>query len=130
MIFVVDTQVWLWANLDRSRLRKRALGLLEDSDNVIYFSTVSAAEIAIKHSLGKLSLPAAPAEYVPVRVASGGFRILRLELGHALGVARLPLHHRDPFDRLLIAQARSQRVPIMTSDPRFSQYEVEVILAA
>ncbi len=96
-------------------------------ENELFLSAASAWEIAIKYSLGKLRLPMEPTEYVRSRLAP----TLTLELSvthtHALRVAHLPLHHRDPFDRLLIAQAQLEGMGLMTSDPRFAAYDVEVL---
>jgi PIN domain nuclease of toxin-antitoxin system len=93
----------------------------------LYLSAASAWEIAIKSSLGRLHLPMAPAEYVRTRLLQSQTLPLAITHEHALRVASLPAHHRDPFDRLLIAQAQLEGLVIMTSDAQFSAYAVGVI---
>lgn len=114
---------------DPARLGARARAAILDTGNELLLSAASSWEIAIKYGLGKLSLPQPPQAYVPDRVAATGVIPLAIEHSHALAVAALPRHHRDPFDRLLIAQAQLEKVPIMTSDSAFRPYGVRVIPA-
>ena len=100
--------------------------MVSDPSNELFLSAASAWEIAIKFVLGKLPLPLPPAEYVPRRLESSGTLSLPVETRHALRVADLPSHHRDPFDRLLIAQAQLEKLPILTSDQAFDAYDVDV----
>jgi PIN domain nuclease of toxin-antitoxin system len=123
---LLDTQCWLWLQVSPERLSPAALKVAESSDNELLFSAASSWEIAIKNALGRLPLPAPPADYVPERMRSSGVVALPISHAHALQVASLPHHHRDPFDRLLIAQAQVERVPILTADPVFDRYEVTV----
>jgi PIN domain nuclease of toxin-antitoxin system len=111
------------------RFSARGRRIVEATDNVLYLSAASLWEIAIKHGLGKLRLPEALAEYIPSRVALLGVQPLAIEHSHALRVATLPPHHRDPFDRLLVAQAQAEALPILTSDPLIGKYDVDVIAA-
>jgi PIN domain nuclease of toxin-antitoxin system len=127
MKILLDTQCWLWMSLAPQRFSLRALEAVEDRDNVLYLSAVSAWEIAIKHALGRLRLPESPVTYVPSRVAALGIQPLAIEHTHALRVCELPPHHRDPFDRLLVAQAQLEDLPILTADPVFGRYDVETI---
>lgn len=129
MRLLLDTHVWLWMQAEPEKLGERALELLDDEANDLVLSAVSAWEIAIKHALGKLELPSPPEAYVPDRMASSGVSALAVSHVHALGVASLPRHHRDPFDRLLISQATIERLPVLTADPVFEQYRVEVVAA-
>ena len=129
MNILLDTQCWLWMALSPDRLSASACALVETGDNELYLSAASAWEIAIKHSLGKLRLPEPPARYVPSRLDVLRTRPLPIEHSHALHVATLPDHHRDPFDRLLIAQAQLEELPILTADPVFARYEVTTIAA-
>src|SRR5512134_3161653 len=98
--------------------------LLLDPSNELFLSAASAWEIAIKYALGKLPLPTPPAEYVSSRMQAGGIVGLPVYPVHALRVADLPLHHRDPFDRLLIAQAKLEKLTILTGDSQFRPYDV------
>lgn len=129
MRVLLDTHVWLWLQTSPERLSERSLDLLADPANELLLSAASAWEIAVKVGLGKLSLPAAPADYVPRRLATSGTTALPVELRHALHVATLPRHHRDPFDRLLVAQAQVEGMPLMTADPQLSAYDVEILSA-
>ena len=129
MRILLDTQCWLWMSLSPDRFSPRARRLVADRENVLYLSAASAWEIAIKCNLGKLRLPEAPAAYVPARVAAMGIQPLAIEHQHALHAGTLPPHHRDPFDRLLIAQAQLGDVPILTADPLIALYDVATIAA-
>ena len=111
------------------RLRDESRRLLASSDNEIFVSAASSWEIAIKYSIGRLPLPAEPAVLVPRWLAESRVSSLWIEHSHALQVAKLPAHHHDPFDRMLIAQAQVESLPILTSDPQFAAYDVEVIHA-
>lgn len=97
------------------------------ADTDLFLSAASSWEIAIKYSLGRLRLLAPPAEIIPALLAQTRTSPLPIEHSHALRVADLPLHHGDPFDRILIAQAQVERLSILTADPQFSTYDVEVI---
>ena len=127
MRILLDTQCWLWMAASPERLSERARGLVQSTANELLFSAASAWEIAIKHALGKLQLPEPPPRYVPSRADRLRTSPLAIDQGHALRVALLPPHHRDPFDRLLVAQAQSEDMPILTADPVFGRYDVEVI---
>jgi PIN domain nuclease of toxin-antitoxin system len=129
MRVLLDTQCWLWMTLSPERFSARARALVEARENVLYLSAASAWEIAIKHALGKLRLPEPPVTYVPARVAALGVQPLAIEHQHALHVATLPAHHRDPFDRLLVAQAQLDDLPILTADPAIGVYDVTTIPA-
>ena len=126
---LVDTQCWLWWFLEPERLAARARRLMADRRNVLYLSAASAWEIAIKCALGKLRLPDPPLEYVPGRLAAEGMASLPIEQSHALHTGTLPGHHHDPFDRLLVAQAQLERLPIITADRQLVAYDVRVVWA-
>src|SRR6266850_5077428 len=111
MRILLDTQAWLWMQASPARFSKAALAALEDPGNELLFSAASAWEIAIKFALNALLLPMPPAEYVPTRMESSGVIGLPVLHVHALRVATLPPHHRDPFDRLLIAQSQVEGLP-------------------
>jgi PIN domain nuclease of toxin-antitoxin system len=126
---LLDTQVWLWMQASPERFNDHARSLVEDPASTLMLSAASSWEIAIKHRLGKLELPEPPDVYVPDRMRSGGVTALPVEHSHALRVSRLEPHHRDPFDRLLVAQALVEHVPILSADPVFARYGVEHVEA-
>lgn len=126
MKLLVDTQCWLWMLSDPDRLSRRARRLIGMPGRKLYLSAASAWEIAIKHGLGKLELPADPVEYVMSRLERSGMIPLPIKHLHALGVARLPPHHRDPFDRLLVAQAQVEELTLLTSDRQLESYDVRI----
>jgi PIN domain nuclease of toxin-antitoxin system len=126
---LLDTQCWLWMAAAPERLSSQARALVEPSDHELLLSAASAWEIAIKHALGKLTLPEPPSRYVPSRLDSLRTTPLPIQHDHALRVASLPPHHRDPFDRLLVAQAQIEGIPILTADAVFAKYDVSVIAA-
>lgn len=129
MRILLDTQCWLWMQAEPTRLSARSRKLIVEPTNELFLSVASVWEIAIKTELGKLKLPVPVDEYVTSRLARQSVRSLPIEQAHALRVALLPRHHRDPFDRILIAQAQVESVPILTSDPAFRAYDAEVIPA-
>lgn len=129
MRLLLDTHVFLWATAEPERLNPRTRRLLERRENELLLSAVSAWEIAIKFGLGKLTLPLPPAEYVPSRMALLGLAPLLIDHSHALKVAGLPAHHRDPFDRLLVAQAMLERVALVTADPLLKPYGIKIMWA-
>jgi len=128
MKILLDTQVWLWMASAPERLTS-SRSLIDDLGHELLLSAASAWEIAIKQSIGKLKLEEPADRFVPSRSALLRTWPLAIEEGHALRVALLPMHHRDPFDRLLIAQAQLEHLPILTADPVFSRYDVTVIAA-
>lgn len=127
MRVLLDTHVWLRWICEPEKLPPKALALMESGENELLFSVASSWEIAIKYALGKLPLPEPPDRFVPPRLMRDRIATLHIEHRHALHVASLPPHHHDPFDRILIAQARIEGIPILTADPKFGAYEVEVL---
>jgi PIN domain nuclease of toxin-antitoxin system len=126
---LLDTHVWLWLLME-PRLSPAATSLLETTANELLLSAASAWEIALKHAAGKLKLPETPERYLPDRMQRTNVLPLHITHQHATRAGGLPLLHRDPFDRLLIAQAGLEDLPIMTADPRFAAYGIRVIVAA
>jgi len=125
---LLDTHTFLWASADDRRLSDSARGLIEDPTNTVYLSVVSAWEIAIKFARGRIpELTASPESYVPARVSDYSMEILPMLMPHAFRVAHLPHVHRDPFDRMLIAQAQVEGLPVVTSDTNIARYDVQVI---
>lgn len=129
MKVLVDTHCWLWSLAEPDRLSAEAKRLLGSRRNVLFLSAASAWEMAIKVAIGKLDLPEPVETYVPTRMAQQGVMPLPISHAHALRVSTLPNHHRDPFDRLLVAQSQTEKLPILTADPVFERYGVEVIPA-
>ena len=127
MKVLLDTQTWLWLQDRVGRFSYSTLEILQDPETDRILSMASVWELSIKFALGKLRLPEAPDRYVPDRLALSMTRILPIELRHAVHVAQLPPHHRDPFDRMLVAQALIDRMPVVTADRRFTAYGVEVL---
>ena len=127
MSILIDTHVFLWAAGVGRRLSASAKTLLQDPEEPIFFSAASAWEIAIKWSRGRLELPGPPADIVNSIVSAAGFSHLPVTIRDALAVASLPRHHNDPFDRLLVAQARTNGFKLMTADPVLEGYDVDVI---
>lgn len=121
--------MWLWALIDPERLPADIMTRLDDPDSTLLLSAASAWEIAIKYRLGKLALPQPPDVFVPERMQQTGTVALAAEHEHVLRVADLPDHHRDPFDRLLIAQAQSLSIPLISADRQLAAYDVELIPA-
>ena len=124
MRLLLDTHVVLW-QLEGSRTLSRAARRAIADATELAFSVVSFAEVGVKAAIGKLAVPSDFHEHV----LRSGVRVLGLAPDHGLAVAELPVHHRDPFDRLLIAQARSEGLAIVTGDVRFAAYDVPVVPA-
>lgn len=122
MRLLLDTHVVLW-ELEGSRRASHAAQEAIEQASELLFSVVSFAEIGIKAAIGKLSVPRDLREHV----LASGLEILRLDAHHGLAVADLPMHHRDPFDRLLVAQARAEDLTIVTADPRIASYDVTLV---
>ena len=129
MRLLVDTHCWLWMSVAPERIARNALRYLTKDQNELLLSAASVWEIVIKYSLGKLTLPVAPSELVPQLMTDTRTYPLAIQHNHAFRVGQLPLHHKDPFDRLLIAQAQVESIPIVSHDPIFRRYNVKVISA-
>ncbi|OWY59525.1 PIN domain nuclease [cyanobacterium TDX16] len=127
MTLLLDTQVWLWMLTTPERLSPVARGIVEDEGSDLLLSAASSWEISIKNALGKLPLPEPPDLFVPSRISATGVRPVAVEHAHALRVATLPMHHRDPFDRLLVAQAIELSAPLITADQALAAYEIDIV---
>ena len=121
MKFLLDTHLLLWAAGQPERLSKPARELIENPDNTLYFSAASIWEIAIKSSLGREDFKA-DSRLIRRGLIDNGYREVAISSEHAAGVQALPLIHKDPFDRLLIAQSLVEGMPLVTVDPILSQY--------
>ncbi len=127
MRILLDTHAFLWWISDSPELSDAAREAIADGRNAPIFSAVSGWEIVVKAGLGKLELPDSPAKFVNEQLSHNGLEVLPIHLRHALGVYGLPDHHRDPFDRLLVAQAVVERLPILTAGPEIPRYPVETL---
>jgi PIN domain nuclease of toxin-antitoxin system len=123
VILLLDTHALLWALEANPRLSPRARDVIEDTANTILVSVVSAWEIEIKQALGRLDVP----NDLEDAIASAGFAKRLVTFADVRHLATLPAHHRDPFDRMLVAQALAEGAPIVSTDPQIARYPVQVI---
>ncbi len=127
MRLLLDTHTFLWWVSDAPELSPRARAAIGRAGNECFLSVASCWEMAIKVSVGKLELDGTVERFVPQHLSVNGFRELPVDIHHAAGVSRLPFHHRDPFDRLLVSQARAEDLAIVSADPVFRKYGVKRI---
>lgn len=127
MKLLIDTQCWLWWFAEPDRLKEETIAQIVDETNELWFSVASVWEMGIKVGLGKLPLPETIDRYIANRMKELGARSLEIRADHALQAAGLPLHHRDPFDRMLIAQAQVEGMVIVSADRMFARYDVEIL---
>ncbi len=126
MKYLLDTHALLWFLNDDKQLNISTLAMIEDAD-ILYISVVSLWEIAIKYSLGKLSLPKPFEEVFPYELIKNDIEILPIDIHHIYQLNYLKFYHRDPFDRLMIAQAMVENLPIISKDAFFSNYDVQCL---
>lgn len=124
MKLLLDTHVLLWALTEPKKLSHRVAKRLSSDDDRICVSVVSLWEICVKWSQGSLALPATPTALFPRVIVDSGYELLSVDAPHALEVASLPWHHRDPFDRMLAAQARVEGFTLVTRDEAFEAYSL------
>jgi PIN domain nuclease of toxin-antitoxin system len=127
MKFLLDTHTFIWWVTDDPQLSPIARDTIANPNNTILFSVINGWEIVIKQGTGKLTLPEPAETYIPSRITANRFIILPVNLSHILQVASLPSLHRDPFDRLLVAQSQVENIPIISVDQYIIQYPVNVI---
>lgn len=125
MSLLLDTQALLWFLLDDPRISGTARQSIVTTESSIFVSPASIWEIAIKISLGKYVLPIPFAAFWEEQLQINDFVLLPVSVAHASKVIDLPFHHRDPFDRLIIAQALVEGIPVVSSDEKFDHYSVE-----
>jgi PIN domain nuclease of toxin-antitoxin system len=123
MNLLLDTQALLWWLADSSELGKAARAAIGDGANTVFVSAASAWEMEIKRALGKLRIP----DNIEATLAAERFLELPIRIAHTAALRQLPALHRDPFDRLLVAQAKIEALAVVTSDPVFARYQVPVI---
>lgn len=126
MEYLLDTHTVLWLLSDQRKLSRKAKLILEDTDNICHVSIASIWEISIKLSLGKLDLKI-PITDLEETLFDNEVNLLPIEVKHINRVSRLKFHHRDPFDRLIIAQAIEEKYSVISMDPHFEKYKVKVI---
>ncbi len=127
MTLLLDTHVFLWLLARPERIRPEVLEQLRAGDSSLMLSSASSWEIATKWAVGRLPLPAPPVDYIPDRMRRLGVMGLAVTHAHTLRTAMLPRHHRDPVDRLLVAQAQTDALTIVTVDRAFDAYDVSTI---
>jgi PIN domain nuclease of toxin-antitoxin system len=125
MRLLLDTHAFLWFIMGSPNLSARARALIEDTANESFLSVAGLWEMAIKVSLGKLTLSDPLDVLVPQQLGLNGIELLGIQVAHAAAVSTLPFHHRDPFDRLLIAQAIVEAMPVVSADAAFDAYPVK-----
>jgi len=124
MKLLLDTHSFIWFISGSDQISEMARGLIEDSSNQPLLSMASLWEMAIKVSIGKLKLVSPFEELIPEQLNLNGIKVLDIRTEHVVKVAQLPFHHRDPFDRLLIAQAQVEAIPIVGVDEAFDEYAI------
>lgn len=124
---LLDTHAFLWWVTNNPQLSSTVQSILSDRSNEIFFSAASSWEIAIKAQLRKLEIPSKPEIYIAEQLEINSFQILPIEVKHTLQTYYLPNHHKDPFDRILVAQSQVEDLPLLTLDAKIAQYGVNVI---
>jgi PIN domain nuclease of toxin-antitoxin system len=126
MRLLLDTHTFLWWTTDDPQMSATALDLIADSRNTLYWSAASSWEVSIKYELGRLPLPDAPEQFLAAELGRNRIESLSIIDAHAFQAGRLPRYHRDPFDRMLIAQAQVEGFGLITNNSSIRRYEVEV----
>ncbi len=127
MTCLLDTHCFLWAILDAPRLSSRAGQIVRDGRNELLLSVASIWEIILKAQIGRLQFPRPAADFLKIQIVVNRIRVLPIGLADALRLEGLPLHHRDPFDRMLVAQAMEEGVPILSANAALQAYGAEII---
>lgn len=125
MKVLLDTCAFIWLVTDDPKLSELAKEIFLDTDNELLLSAVTGFEIAVKYSLGKLHLTEPPKEFIANRMQANALTELPVSMAHALALQNMPLHHKDPFDRLLVAQAMVNQIPLLSADQQLSAYAIE-----
>lgn len=124
---LLDTHAFLWWLTNDPQLPEKIRSIITNGNNELYFSAAGCWEIAIKAQLGKITIPGKPGVFMSDQIAINGIQNLSIQSSHALHVFNLPPLHRDPFDRILIAQAQLENMPIITADTLIALYDVKTI---
>lgn len=126
MKLLLDTHVFLWLRSEPHKVSPRALSVYQERSNIVYLSIVSVWEMQIKHQIGKLELNMPLQEIIEEQCETNSLQILPLRLKHVFGLGNLPLHHKDPFDRLLLVQSQTDDLCLISSDSIFDLYQVDL----
>lgn len=129
MRLLLDTHVWLWGAMESRRLGDATRAVILDPDNDVYVSAASIWEVALKHEVGKLALPVPLPDFVAAQTGPGIAELLDVTARHAVAATTLPRHHRDPFDRMLLAQAQVEGLTLVTVDEALRPYGVPLLWA-
>ena len=127
MKLLLDTHTFIWWDSEPARLSPRALALCQDRVNTVLLSVASVWEMQIKLQLGKLKLNLPLAEVIETQRQTNNVEVLPVTLTHVLALESLPVHHKDPFDRLLVAQAKIEEAVLVSRDPIFAKYPVKSV---
>ena len=126
MKLLLDTHVFIWWDSNPAKLSKKTLALCSDPGNTLFLSVVSVWEMQIKMQLGKMKLAFPLQDIIREQQKENGLQIIPVELAHVLSLQSLPAHHKDPFDRLLIAQARAESAVLVSKDKTFLKYQMDI----
>jgi PIN domain nuclease of toxin-antitoxin system len=127
MKILIDTHIFLWYVINHQKLNESTKLIINDRENIIYISQASIWEIAIKNSLGKLNFNSPFREFIEEQIRVNDFNILTFNLCHFEEVTKLSFHHRDPFDRIIIAQSIIEKIPIISYDKMFKFYDIQLL---
>jgi PIN domain nuclease of toxin-antitoxin system len=127
MRILLDTHAFLWAITDDERLSKRAREIFTSAQKELLFSVAGVWEILTKVQIGKLSLPKSAGSYLTEQLVTNDIQVVSIRMPHVLRLERLPMHHRDPFDRILIAQSLEEELPILSADPALQNYSATIL---
>lgn len=127
MRLLLDTHTFIWWAIRKERLSPTAIGLCEDRNNDLFLSMVSLWEMQLKTQLGKLQFKLPLNELIEAQQRINGLQLLPIEPQHIYALSQLPFHHKDPFDRLLVAQAITEKLPLISADPTLSAYPAQIL---
>ena len=127
MRFLLDTQIFLWWIADDPRLSEKVREIMRNVENRLFLSAASGWEIAIKAKLGRIRLPQNPQGFVARQLSANAIESLPIQMSHALHTFALTPYHRDPFDRIIVAQAQLEKLTVLSSDPQIARYDIKVI---
>jgi len=127
MKLLLDTHTFLWWITDDPQLSTKARELISDGYNILYWSAASSWEVSIKYALGRMPLPEVPEQFLPAEIEKNRLESLPIIDAHAFQAGQLPHHHRDLFDRMLVAQAQVESLALLSNDRQLNHYDVEIL---